>query len=241
MVDITIPDQTTSIVIPSFNDAAYLEGCLESLYSNEAGVSWKLIVVDDCSLPDHASQLAQWAEQLDFALLRLKRRLFFTRACNEGLKYAWNNHKPWWYFLLNSDTIVTPGWGEAILRCHREMNAYIIGCTLLLPNGTIHHAGAFGEGGHFGINDPWLRWQGNHYVPWVTGAAMAIHRDLIQHGGLLQPDENKPPGQYDASDRRYCVMARRELGYEIAVAADAVIYHYTEASRTMRLREGHIR
>jgi len=241
MVDINVPDQTISIVIPSYNDTPYLEACLSSLYSVEAGVSWKLIVVDDCSLPDHSSPLTKWAEELDFALLRLKRRLYFTRAINEGLKYAWNNHKPWWYFLLNSDTVLTPGWGKAILECHRKMNAYIIGCTLLLPDGRVHHAGAFAEGGHFGINDAWVNFREDRYVPWVTGAAMAIHRDLIQHQGLLTTDDGKPPGQYDSSDRRYCVTARLELGYEIAVAADAVIYHYTEASRNMRLREGHIR
>ncbi len=114
----------------------------------------------------------------------------------------------------------------------KRLDAGVIGATLLYPDGRVQHAGAYGAGEHFGINQPWIGHHDDRHVPWVTGAAMCIRKDVIERIGFLPTSEDRK--QYDASDRHFCTNARMQ-GFEVAVSGNCVIYHYTleaEQSRT---------
>lgn len=239
-MSMNLPDKKFAIIIPSYNDTDFLEACLRSLYSSDAGASWSLVVVDDFSDQAHARQLQIWARELNFHLLRTGERQYFSRTINQGIIYAHENIAPYWYFLLNSDTEVTPGWGRAVLDTHFSSKAHIIGATLLHPDGRVQHAGAYGEGHHMGMDEDWVRWQQDRDVPWCTGAALFLHRDIIDKVSMMPLDKRKRPGQYDASDRNLAVAARNVYGYEVTVSANCVIYHRTHQSREMRLEAGHI-
>ncbi len=238
MRDYSIPERKFSVVIPSYNDTGYMERCLAALYSNDAGARFNVVVVNDHSNVSHSAQLERWSKDLDFALLVLSKRYYFTRTINYGLQYAYNQFESWFYFLLNSDVFMTPGWGAAIEDCYKETGAHIIGCVLLYPDGRIQHLGGYGEGYHTSIENHWIGYKENRLVPWVTGAAMAIHRQCIAEAGLLPIKEIAT--QYDHSDRDYAVLARQTHGFEIAIASGAVGYHFTHESRKMRQEAGHI-
>jgi GT2 family glycosyltransferase len=222
------------IIIPSFNDKPFLEDLLESMYTVEAGATFFPVVVNDHSTDGTAEWLMSVIPGYG-AVVTPDQKCYFTRSVNVGLSWARQNLKPEYYFLLNSDTVVTDGWGLALITTSFSLRAGIVGATLLYPDGRIQHAGAYGAGYHYGINKPFVNYRQDRLVPWVTGAAMAIKSDVIEGAGYLPTaDDTK---QYDASDRRYCVDARMR-GVEVAVSADCVIIHRTLQAESVRRARG---
>jgi len=222
------------IVIPSYNDRPFLEKLFESLYSTDAGATFVPVIVDDQS--DDGSEI--WMKEAlkgYTVVVRPTEKAWFTRACNIGIDYHRGQIEPDGYFLLNSDTVVTDGWGAALLATSQKMNAGVVGATVLLPDGRVHHAGAYGAGSHFGIVKPWVKFQRDRYVPWVTGAAMFIRKEVVDRIGSLPASGGHR--HYDASDRNFCTNARFQ-GFEVAVSSGCVIYHYTHEAEDARRRAG---
>lgn len=222
------------VIIPSYNDRPFLERLFESLYSTDAGCTFLPVIVDDQS--DDGSEI--WMKEAlkgYTVVVRPNEKAFFTRANNIGIDYHKNNTYPGFFFLLNSDTVVTDGWGAALIATSTKLNAGIVGATLLLPDGRIHHAGAYGPGQHFGINQHFVDYHEDRYVPWVTGAAMCIRKDVVDRIGPLPTSGDRR--QYDASDRHFCTNAVFQ-GFEVAVSAGCVIYHYTLEAEKERIKSG---
>lgn len=220
------------IIIPSYNDTDFLRKLIGSLYSTVAGASFSVLLVDDCSDDGTTDYILSLK---DIASIRINERSYFTRTVNAGLRYAAEKIKPEFYFLLNSDTVVTDGWGAALITTSRQFVAGIVGATLLYPDGRVQHAGAFGAGYHYQINNPWIYRRSDCLVPWVSGSAMLIHSQVYNKIGGLISDDARIKKQYDASDRNFCIKATMD-GCLIAVSAGCVIYHYTLQAE--RYREG---
>ncbi len=234
-----------AIIIPSYNDWDFLEPLFDSLFSVQAGVNFVPVIVDDHSNDGTEIKIREKLSG-DYANIILPaEKAYFTRACNVGLNWAKENLNPDFYFLLNSDTTVTDGWGSALIATSMKFNAGIIGATLLYPDGRVQHAGAYNSGEHFGINEPWTAYRQDRIVPWVTGAAMCIRADVIEKCGYLPHDsksseigiEGVRSLQYDSSDMTYNTNCRLR-GVEIAVSAGCVIYHDTIASEGIRRARG---
>jgi GT2 family glycosyltransferase len=100
------------VIVPVHNAFECVKGCLESLQrcSPEAEV----LVVDDASTDARIRPLLeQWcAASPQRALLALPQNLGFVGAVNRGIERA-----PGDVVLLNSDTVVTRGWLQALARC----------------------------------------------------------------------------------------------------------------------------
>ena len=220
------------VVVPSYNDRPFLERLFESLYTNEPGHPFRMIVVSDFS----NDGTAEWLASLPINVIQPKGKAYFTRACNAGLQWGMMNSESEWFFLLNSDMIVTPHWCSNLIVTGMALKAGIVGATLLNMDGTVQHLGAFGVGYHFGIDKPWVRYQKDRLVPWVTGGAMAIHRSVIERIGFLPTKE--PASQYDESDRDFCTVAQMTYGINTAVSTGCIIYHDTHQARNIRLARG---
>ena len=220
------------VIIPSYNDRPFLERLFESLFTEPPGAPFRVLVVNDFS----TDGTAEWLTTLKgIDVIQPKEKAYFTRSCNAGLQWGMVYTDKEWLFLLNSDTIVTPGWCAALQATGKKLKAGIVGATLLNMDGTIQHLGAYGAGYHFGINKPWVRYQNDRLVPWVTGAAMCINRDVMRRTDGLPPYAYK---QYDGSDKRFCTHCRISLGVEVAVSVGCRIYHDTHEARSVRMTRG---
>src|SRR5687768_12176313 len=113
-----------SVLIVSWNARAYLRRCLASLFdpadpevrdawgragrplteSTQERVSWEPIVVDQESLDGSADMVA--AEFPQVKLIRQRPNLGFAGGNNVGIRQATGRY----ILLLNSDTVVRPGW-----------------------------------------------------------------------------------------------------------------------------------
>lgn len=220
------------VIIPSYNDRSFLERLLESLFTEPPGAPFQVLIVSDYSNDGTEAWLAGLK---GINVIQPDEKAYFTRACNAGLEWAEANTDERWFFLLNSDTIVTPDWCSALQATGKKLKADIVGATLLNMDGTIQHLGAYGRGYHFNINKHWVRYRQDRLVPWVTGAAMCINRKVIDTIDVLPPYAYK---QYDESDKRYCTQARVRAGFEVAVSVGCQIYHDTYRARSIRMSRG---
>lgn len=103
-----------SVVVPAYNAARELEPCLASIHATVAAGT-QVLIIDDAS-PDAAARtvLRRWETRAPagWKFCRNERNLGFVATANRGMRWT-RSH----VVLLNSDTVVTPGWLEGLMRC----------------------------------------------------------------------------------------------------------------------------
>lgn len=218
-----------TIVIPVRNGRRFLAACLAALAAQQTEapeLTVQIVAVDNGSIDGSADWIAEHFPHV--TLIRNQRNLGFAGGCNQGLAAAPADVA----ILLNQDTHVHAGWLRAIVSAFADPTVGIVGCKIYYPDGkTLQHAGAF-------IQHPQLF--GIHYhhhetdhgqadvarpVEWVTGAAFAIRRAVIDQIGLL--DEGFWPAYFEDLD--YCLRAR-DVGFQIWYCAEAMLTHQESAS-----------
>ncbi|HEX4885500.1 MAG TPA: glycosyltransferase [Casimicrobiaceae bacterium] len=105
---------TIDVVIPVYNAPDDLAACVASVLAHTRG-DYELVLIDDASPdPRVRAVFAQIAERHlpHVVLLANERNLGFTGTANRGMTRTRRD-----VVLLNSDTIVTAGWLEALARC----------------------------------------------------------------------------------------------------------------------------
>jgi len=209
-----------SVIIPVWNGREYLPGCLDALLAQEYP-DFEVIAVDNASVDGSAELIAEQYPQV--RLIRNIQNLGFAGGCNAGLKVAQGDV----LVLLNQDTVVLPGWLLALVEALQKPEVGIVGCKILYPDGkTIQHAGGWiewplGLAHHYGQGElDQGQWDQHREVEYVTGAAMAFRRDVLQSIGLM--DEEFWPGYFEDTD--FCFRAR-EAGYEVWYIYEAIVLH----------------
>jgi GT2 family glycosyltransferase len=214
-----------SVIIPAWNGRPYLAACLDALEAQEPA-DFEIIVVDNASTDGSADYVAEKYTRVHPARVRLIRNrdnLGFAGACNAGIRVASGEI----LVLLNQDTEVYPGWLDALIYALRDPKVGVVGGKALYPGGeTIQHAGGriewpVGIAYHYGMGErDSEQWNVPRSVDYVTGAAMAFRRDVLDRVGLL--DEGFWPGYYEDAD--FCFRVRA-TGQEIWYLPGAVMIH----------------
>lgn len=101
-----------TVIIPVYNAVEALRGCLASI--DRASPGAEVLLVDDASTdPAIPGLLADWCSaQNSRRVLRNPENRGFVAAVNRGMQACAGD-----VVLLNSDTLVTPGWLDALQRC----------------------------------------------------------------------------------------------------------------------------
>ena len=96
---------SVSVVIPCYNYARYLEGCVESVLG-QSGVDLRLLIVDDASLDD-SDEVAAGLAARDGRVRCLRHEVNrgHIATYNEGLEWATGDYT----LLLSADDLLTPG------------------------------------------------------------------------------------------------------------------------------------
>ena len=215
--DDTVP--TVSIVIPVFNRVDLTRNCLAAVHAKTTG-NFEIIVVDNASSDGTGEFLRQQEKIGAIRLITNTVNGGFSRACNQGAEAA---RSPLVLF-LNNDTVVTPGWAEAMIQAASRPKVGIVGAKLLYADNRIQHAGI---GFINGIPDHPFRFASpdapavNQFreLDMVTAACLLIHRDLfLQLAGF---DESYRNGVEDID---LCVRVRA-LNFKVVYEPKAVVYH----------------
>jgi O-antigen biosynthesis protein len=215
-----------SIIIPVYNQFEYTWRCLKSVAVATLGLSFEVIVMDDCS-SDETSTLPQRVSGLRY--IRQEKNKHYLLNCGQGARAARGKY----LYFLNNDTELTPGAIQALLQTFVDFpDAGAVGSKLIYPDGTLQEVGCViwdnGECHPVGRHErdallPQYRYLREcHYV---TGASMLMPRELFnQVGGF---DERYIPAYYEDSD---LCMSLRAAGYKVLVQPLSVVIHYEHIS-----------
>ena len=214
-----------SIIIPVHNRWDLTAGCLRSIADAIAAVGYEVIVVDDASDDETPERLRG---VVGVNVVRLDQNKGFLGAVNCGIDAARGR----FIVLLNNDTLVQPGWLDALVRvAERDDMVGVVGAKLVYPDGRLQEAGGIifrdGSGHNYGRDqdpdDP--RFNFVREVDYCSGACLLVRRELLRSMGGL--DTRFSPAYYEDTD--LCFSARK-LGYRVLYQPDAVVCHFEGAS-----------
>jgi len=224
------------VVIPTRDEPDMLKTCVESLIARADGPSdLDIVVLDNRSTdPRTAAVLADLAQ----------RGLATHRPMDEPFNWArFNNlavadHQASGLVFANNDVeALSPGWDTEVRQALGHADVGVVGARLLYPDGSIQHAGV-GLGAtaerravHEGLTrpgsdaGPLARWDRPHLAAAVTGAFMAVRRDVFE-----------VIGGFDAhlaiayNDVELCLRARAK-GFGVLYAPSIVLTHHESLTR----------
>lgn len=178
-----------SIVIPVHNGTALTRNCLDSLFATPSRCATEIVVVDDASTDGTNAYLRTLHDAGRLKLVEHAANQGFAASCNDGAAVATGDA----IVFLNNDTIVQPGWLDALVEeLVRDDSVGIAGSRLLYPDGRIQHAGIVWEwkGDHPHPEHVFRRADGESPearicldYPAVTGACLAIPSSLLRELG----------------------------------------------------------
>ena len=219
------------IVVCVHNALEDVQRCLASVVRH-TGARYRLIVVDDGSDETCAAWLrASAGEYRHCTLLRNEEPSGYTKAANQGLRQS---SAPL-VVLLNSDTIVTPGWLERLIACAESDET--IGIVGPLSNAASYQSvpERFDPNGDWALNPLPPGWdvdqlaaavakvssRGFPRVPFLNGFCYAIRRAVIDAIGGFD-EVGFPEGYGEEND--YSLRAA-DAGFALAIADHAYVYH----------------
>jgi O-antigen biosynthesis protein len=223
---------TVSIIIPVFNKVAFTRQCLDRLALHPPeSVNQQVIVVDNGSSDETAAVLTELsARDPAVVYLRNDANLGFSRGNNVGAQLATGRY----LLFLNNDTIVQPGWLDAMVRViERDERVGIVGIKQLFPyTNRIHHTGIIFTADrrpqhiypHADASVPFVNKQREYQA--VTGSCLLIPRDLFVECGMF--DEGYKNGYEDID---LCLTVR-DRGRKVVCCTDRFIYHYGQITET---------
>jgi GT2 family glycosyltransferase/glycosyltransferase involved in cell wall biosynthesis len=209
-----------SIIVPVFNHWSDTLACLESIVHFTDGQAYEVIVSDDSST-DRTPEMIKRIEGV--VCSRNDRNLGFIGSCNRAARLARGK----FLVFLNNDTIVTPGWLEALLQTFRDIpEAGLAGAKLIYPDGRLQEAGGVifrdASGWNYGKFDDadHPRYNFAREVDYCSGACVMVPRALFERLGGF--DSSYTPAYYEDADLAFKI---REAGHKVVYQPLARIIH----------------
>ena len=230
-VSIVIPTRGTKI-----NGEALVVHAVKTIIDKTTYPDFEIIVVADSETPQDVITELELIAGERLILVRWNEAFNFSKKMNLGSVIASGSY----LLFLNDDVeLVTPQWIEEMVGLIGVDEIGYVGALLFFEDGTIQHAGHFYESGAghiafkkpFQPQDPRQLYSYDRRVTGVTAACGLVPRNLfIEAGGFSELF----PGNYNDVDFSLKV---RELGYEIAVASKARLYHFESKSRDATVKK----
>ncbi len=221
-----MPDPLISVSIVTYNSRDDIAACLEALLAADYP-RLDIVVVDNASADGTADLVAQRFP--DVRLMRSSANLGFGGGANLGFAHSSGGI----LLVLNPDVRLHPAALRSFCAAFAADDSLgIAGAKLLYPDGrTVQHAGGiveyplattrhrgYGEADSGQYDEP-------HDVPFVTGAALALRRAVLQSTGGF--DAGFYPVYYEDTD--LCFRAR-SAGWRVACVPAASGWHRTSVT-----------
>jgi O-antigen biosynthesis protein len=210
-----------SVIIPVHGKFQLTYDCIASISKALPEVPIELIVVDDCSADE--TLLAPLVFGGTVQVVRNDTNLGFVKSCNRGAARARGE----FLFFLNNDTLVRPGWLDALVKTFAQVpRVGVVGSKLLFGDGSLQEVGGI----VWRMGDAW-NW-GRHGDPaeprhcylrdtdYVSGAALMIRKTLFDDLGGF--DVHFAPAYYEDTDLCFRV---RQAGWRVVVQPQSVVVH----------------
>ena len=233
LVFVEASEPAVTIVVPMYGKPLLTYTCLKSIHANTAPGSFELIVVDDASPEIAADALAAVA---GVRFVRNESNLGFVGSVNKAAALA----RAPTLVLLNNDTIVTPGWLDALTAVLRDHPAAgLVGAKLIYPDGRLQEAGGIlwrdGSAWNYGRDNDPDRPEYNYLreADYCSGACLAVDRALFEAIGGL--DSRFAPAYGEDSDLAFAV---RRAGRKVFYQPLATVVHFEGVTSGTDLTSG---
>ncbi len=214
----TVP--LVSVIILNYQGRLFIERCLKSVLASEYP-RIEVIVVDNGSTDDSMDIARNFGSRI--TCIENGKNLGFSAGCNVGIRKCHGEI----VVLLNVDTCVRKRWLEALVQPFLEdprvgltgsKMLFLDGKTIqhaggeVLPNGLCQHTG-YGKKDERQHDEP-------REVDYLSGASLAIRRDVLDEIGLL--DE----GYFFYYDDVDLASSMKQRGFKVLYRPDSVLLHY---------------
>lgn len=226
------PARRTTVIVPVFNAPDETAACLKSLRKAlDPRVARVLVINDGSADPRIAPLLDAYSRAEGFEIRENERNLGYTKTINIGVRAAGEDD----VVLLNSDTVVTPGWLDGLIEAARRGDD--IGTATAMGD----NAGAFSFPRKDQPNPKpdrmthaehaeaiLLRTRGLAPVETPTGSGfcMYIRREVFSRIGFFD-EEAFPRGYGEEND--FCMRALK-AGFRHVISPYAYVFHTRSAS-----------
>lgn len=223
-----------SIVIVTYNAENYIEECINSILAQTYS-SYNIIIVDNNSSDNTRRIIKKMMEHVDrIHLLQNNSNLGFSRACNFGIKHAFDVFRSKFILLLNQDTVIQENLLSELTLWHNKTGdgAYCpkilikknhtiwwIGTKFLNTKDLFKHIN-LSVSYHAGkeMEDTFLIKQPVE-IEAITGCVLFLPKKIIDEVGYF--DEQF--FMY-AEDLDYSIRLRKK-GYKMYIIPNTVVYH----------------
>lgn len=222
-----------SILVTSYGGFDQTRACLESIRDAGAGVPFEIVLVEDAS---GDVEMDRFATVPGLRYQRNDANLGFLRSVNAALPLLRGEY----VHLLNNDTVVRPGWLDALLRSFALFgDCGMTGSMLVYPDGRLQEAGAIvwsdGNGCNVGrggdATDP--AHASAREVDYVSGASVMLRTSVFRELGGF--DERYAPAYYEDTDLAFRL---REQGMRTYYQPASVVVHQEGLSHGTDATEG---
>lgn len=210
-----------SIIIPVYNQYNYTMLCLWSILNNTFGVTYEVIIADDCST-DETRNIQEFVANI--RVVRTDKNMRFLKNCNNAAKYARGKY----ILFLNNDTQVLHNWLRPLVDLIESSPSIgMVGSKLVYPDGTLQEAGGIiwndAGGMNYGRNSNPKFDQYNYVkdVDYISGASIMLSRDLWQQMGGF--DETFAPAYYEDTDLAFRI---RQMGLRVVYQPLSEVVHF---------------
>jgi GT2 family glycosyltransferase len=212
-------------VVVSYNSEIFTRLCLESVLTDPDDELLEVIVVDNGSDDGSLEYLLELGERdTSVKVIANSDNVGFPAACNQGLAVARGNS----VVLLNSDTMVAPGWLARLLAHLDEDEASLVGPVTNRIGNEAEVAVEYETWGGF-LREARRRadrLRGRSFeIPTLTMFCLAMRRKVHRRLGPLDAEF----GVGTLEDDDYSARSRRE-GLRLRCAEDVLVHHFGEAS-----------
>jgi len=218
------------VIIPNYNGEKIIIACLRSLERTNYP-NYRVILVDDCSTDRSVKVIEN--EFKNIVIVRNKKNLGFTGACNRGVKHALNDESKY-VCLLNNDTVVDPNWLTALVETAEKGNAVAVQSKVrsLKNKKQFDYAGAagglidvFGYPFAFGrvftnVEKDHGQYDNENEIFYATGCAALFKKSAFKEVGFFDEDFFMYMEEIDLCWR----LLLRD--YKILSSPKSIIYHY---------------
>jgi GT2 family glycosyltransferase len=233
-VDVPPYSGTVDIIICVHNALEDVKRCVQSIFRATV-TPFRLILVDDGSDEGTNKYLQSIASMTGAAFFRNDKAKGYTYAANMGLRASESEY----CVLLNSDTEVTFGWLDNMVRYMQLDSA----CGMVGPlsnTASWQSVPNIFEGEEWAANDLPEGWSAQDMadnvasnsnrrgIPlgFLNGFCLLLRRTMLQQTGYFD-EETFGAGYGEEND--LCIRARKQ-GWHLVVADDAYVYHHQSRS-----------